>query len=131
MACGRVEFSNFYCWLGSIYHCTNKNVDDIKLIKLLFFEGIKTDLFAHSACRLIQNLLQIHLSPRTWVGKHWYRLTKILIPCPAGLQSYCKYETAPFPEVFLFMNMAPECLVLALVVTFSMTPLQLLFVFAH
>jgi len=34
----------------------NKNVDGIKLIQLLWCEGITANLFAPSACRLIQSL---------------------------------------------------------------------------
>jgi len=62
MPCGTVKFSNFSRWLGAFNRHTNK--DRIKLIKIVLFESIKGNVFAPSACGLIQSL------PRTRVGKH-------------------------------------------------------------
>jgi len=42
------KFLNFSRWFGTFNSCTNKNVECIKLIKLLLFEGIKANLFAPS-----------------------------------------------------------------------------------
>ena len=58
------QIFEFFTVIRYINRCTNKNVDCIKLIKLSLFEGIKANLFALSACGLIQSL------PRTRVGKH-------------------------------------------------------------
>jgi len=46
----------------------NKNIDGIKLIKLLLYDSITPKLFAPSACGLIQSLLQ------TRVKNHWVTL---------------------------------------------------------
>jgi len=58
------KFLNFSRWLGTYNRCANKNVDCIKLIKLLLLVSIKANLFALSTCRHIQSL------PRTRIGKH-------------------------------------------------------------
>jgi len=49
MPCGTVEFLKFSRWLGAFNRCTNKNVDSIKLIKTVLFEGIKATLLDLSA----------------------------------------------------------------------------------
>jgi len=49
MPCGAVEFFYFPRWLGAFNRCTNKNIDGMKLIILLLFEGIKAKLFHPSA----------------------------------------------------------------------------------
>jgi len=49
----------------------------MKLIKLLLFKRLKANLFAPSACGLIQNFLRTQLSPRARVGKHCSGGTKL------------------------------------------------------
>jgi len=40
---GKVEFLKFSRRLGAFNRCMNKNVDCVKMIKLLLFDGIKAN----------------------------------------------------------------------------------------
>jgi len=77
---GKVEVLNCSRWFGAFHGCLKKNVDCFKLLKLLFYEGIKAILFVLSACGLIQSLPRPQMSPRTRVGKHCPRKTFVKSP---------------------------------------------------
>jgi len=65
MPCRTADFFNLSRWLGPFHCSTNINVDCVKLINLLLFEGIKANSLA--LADLSKSL------PRTRVGKHWFR----------------------------------------------------------
>jgi len=71
---------NFSRWLGTFNRCTNKNVDCIKLIKLVLFEDIKANLFVPSACGHVQSPPRTHLRPQTLVGKYWSKYIPMVVP---------------------------------------------------
>jgi len=56
MPCGTAKFCLFDAGSVRLNRCTNKNVGGMKLIQFLLGEGITANLFAPSACGLIQNL---------------------------------------------------------------------------
>jgi len=76
MPCGTAIFFTFSHWLVHFNRFTNKNVDGMKLIELLW-EGIPANLFTPSACGS-QSLPRTHQEPSADSSRAFRGLIKSL-----------------------------------------------------